>query len=239
MFIEDEGLIINIVKYADNKKIIKVFTANNGMRSFVIRFSKKNHNTAQIGSLINIQWRNNTKNLIFALHEQKQSAIHNIIQNYHGIILLNALIDILNTTIVEQNIHRDSLYKSIKQILNSNIDNDHDYYKQLVNYCNFEIILLKDSGYALSLDKCAVSGSTTGLKYISPKSGCAVTEKFGRPYKDKLFTYPVILQGIEADADNIKETLIMLRYFITKQILQPNNKQIPKNRLILEQLLAI
>jgi hypothetical protein len=50
----------------------------------------------------------------------------------------------------------------------------------------FEVLLLEELGFGLDLSKCAGTGVQTGLIYVSPKSGCAVSADAGAPYKDKL-----------------------------------------------------
>src|SRR3954471_1336183 len=46
----------------------------------------------------------------------------------------------------------------------------------LAELISWEAVLLADLGYGLDLSRCAVSGETAGLAYVSPKTGRAVTE---------------------------------------------------------------
>jgi hypothetical protein len=56
-------------------------------------------------------------------------------------------------------------------------------------------VLLEELGFGLDLTKCAGTGVQSGLIYVSPKSGCAVSADAGAPYKDKLLALPAFLTG--------------------------------------------
>ena len=42
-------------------------------------------------------------------------------------------------------------------------------------YVRFELLLLQELGFALDLDRCAVTGATDDLAYVSPRTGRAVS----------------------------------------------------------------
>ncbi|MEW4466629.1 DNA repair protein RecO [Parasphingorhabdus sp. JC815] len=58
----------------------------------------------------------------------------------------------------------------------------------------YELLLLSELGFGLSLDKCIVTGATDDLLYISPKSAAAVSNGAGRAYADKLLPLPPFLK---------------------------------------------
>ena len=71
-------------------------------------------------------------------------------------------------------------------------------------------------GFGLKLKKCAVTGSEDGLMYVSPKTGCAVIEDVGAPYREKLFMLPGFMfqDMIEDNIDEIKKGLSITGYFL-------------------------
>jgi len=46
--------------------------------------------------------------------------------------------------------------------------------------------MLAELGFGLDLENCAATGETTDLIYVSPKSGGAVSQRAGEPYRDRL-----------------------------------------------------
>ena len=62
-------------------------------------------------------------------------------------------------------------------------------------YLEWEISLLAEVGIALNFTKCVLTGSKDNLKYVSPKSGCAVSEEYNGDYLNKLLPLPNCLGG--------------------------------------------
>jgi DNA repair protein RecO (recombination protein O) len=80
------------------------------------------------------------------------------------------------------------LLNFIEDIMHNPVD------KIALKYVHFERILLEIMGFGLSLDYCVVTGDTTDLTYISPKSGRAVSTAAAQPYKHKLLPLPQCLK---------------------------------------------
>lgn len=61
-------------------------------------------------------------------------------------------------------------------------------------YVRWELGMLAELGFGLDLTRCAATGSTNDLVYVSPRSGRAVSAAAGEPYKDKLLALPAFLR---------------------------------------------
>lgn len=68
-------------------------------------------------------------------------------------------------------------------------------------YLRWELLLLDELGFGLSLDRCAVSGVREGLAYVSPKTGHAVTVEAAGEWALRLLPLPGILGGPERPDD--------------------------------------
>jgi DNA repair protein RecO (recombination protein O) len=62
-------------------------------------------------------------------------------------------------------------------------------------YLRWELRLLEDLGFGLDLGSCAVTGTTEGLVYVSPKSGRAVSAAGAGNWADRLLPLPQGLAG--------------------------------------------
>ncbi len=60
-------------------------------------------------------------------------------------------------------------------------------------YVRLELGLLQELGFGLDLAKCAATGSTDDLAYVSPRTGRAVSRAAAGPYKEKLLPLPGFL----------------------------------------------
>lgn len=57
----------------------------------------------------------------------------------------------------------------------------------------FELQMLAELGFGLDLTRCAATGETTDLVYVSPKSGRAVSRAAGEAWHDRLLPLPAFL----------------------------------------------
>lgn len=62
-------------------------------------------------------------------------------------------------------------------------------------YVRWEVGLLAELGFALDLERCAVTGGNDWLAYVSPRTGRAVSAVAGEAYRDKLLPLPAFLGG--------------------------------------------
>ncbi|MGP1355408.1 DNA repair protein RecO [Roseicyclus sp.] len=63
-------------------------------------------------------------------------------------------------------------------------------------YLGWEVALLSEMGFGLSLEHCAVTGSSQDLAYVSPRTGRAVSRAGAGEYADRLLPFPPCLAGM-------------------------------------------
>jgi DNA repair protein RecO (recombination protein O) len=79
----------------------------------------------------------------------------------------------------------------------------------------FELALLDELGFGLDLESCAVTGVTTDLTHVSPKSGRAVSRAAAEPYKDRLLPLPSFLAARgNASPDDIRAAFRLTGHFL-------------------------
>ena len=101
----------------------------------------------------------------------------------------------------------------------------------LETYVRFELVLLSELGFALDLGRCAVTGVTTGLAYVSPRTGRAVSVEAAGELAPRLLPLPGFLTGAgEADDVAIAQGLRLAGHFIGRHILEPMDKMMPVAR---------
>ena len=60
-------------------------------------------------------------------------------------------------------------------------------------FVRFEMGLLQELGFGFDLSRCAVTGATDNLVWVSPRTGRAVSADAGEPYRDRLLALPPFL----------------------------------------------
>ena len=107
----------------------------------------------------------------------------------------------------------------------------------------WELGLLDALGFGLTLDRCAATDRTledgADLVFVSPRSGTAVSQQAGMPYKDKMLPLPPFLIGMgEPVRGDVAAALRMTGHFIDERLLAPAGKALPEARRKLADRLA-
>ncbi len=98
----------------------------------------------------------------------------------------------------------------------------------------YELLLLSELGFGLSLDKCAVTGDVDDLVFISPKSAMAVSEGAGQIYKDKLLPLPPFLKESDVpDWDDIFNGLKVTGFFLKRHFFEDRRNDVMASRTVL------
>jgi DNA repair protein RecO (recombination protein O) len=112
-------------------------------------------------------------------------------------------------------------------------------------YVRWEQALLNELGFGLDLTKCAVTGSTRNLAYVSPNSGRSVSVEAAQPYKDRLLRLPSFMLPAPSrnerrgavTQDDIQAGLQLTGHFIEHRVLAPRDMVMPDIRAQLPSLL--
>lgn len=233
MNIKDIGVIIAKKPLKENTFIITVFTQNHGLYSGVIKeSSKKSKSIYQEGNLVDFFWQ-------ARLHEHIGLARCELIKAYSGLILydktklyaFNSIISLIKLSFQEREAH-SVFFAFLLEYINNLVQNF-----SFQDYISFELVMLAESGYELSLDKCAVSGKKQDLKYVSPKTGRALSQEIGEPYKDKLLALPKFLTSNSQiiTLEEKKQAFILTSYFFNRYFF--NNKDSDARRAFIDYIL--
>jgi DNA repair protein RecO (recombination protein O) len=106
-------------------------------------------------------------------------------------------------------------------------------------YVSWEVGLLDALGFGLDLRTCAATGTTENLRYVSPKSGRAVSAEAGEPYRERLLPLPAfLLQSVDfsVDAAEIADGLRLTGHFLFERVLAAHHRPLPSARLRLDAL---
>jgi DNA repair protein RecO (recombination protein O) len=85
----------------------------------------------------------------------------------------------------------------------------------------YEALLLGELGFGLDLAECAVTGATSGLAFVSPRSGRAVSRDGAGGYQDRLLPLPAFLSsGSPAEGwPDIMAGLRLTGHFLARDLL--------------------
>ncbi|NGM21903.1 DNA repair protein RecO [Roseomonas stagni] len=104
----------------------------------------------------------------------------------------------------------------------------------LPDLVRWEADLLAELGYGLDLARCAVTGGTEDLAFVSPRSGRAVSEPAAGEWRDRLLPLPRFLlgQGPSTAAD-WAAGLRLTGHFLARDVFGVQHKGLPAAREML------
>ena len=103
----------------------------------------------------------------------------------------------------------------------------------------WEADLLADLGYGLDLARCAITGSADGLRYVSPRTGRAVSDQAAGEWRDRLLPLPPFLlgQGPSSPAEWL-DGLRLTGHFLARDVFGTQHRPLPAARGMLADRLA-
>ena len=219
---QGEGILLDATKYGESSALINVFTLSLGRRVGLVRgaFKNKNKSVIQPGNQLFLTWNSRNEDSLGTFKvELIKSRYHKISEERIGLELFN-LICVLCSTFLPERVDFDGLYHQTIQC----IEGEYSIKEKLRKYVEWELQLLTSLGFGLDLAKCVVSGSKNDLKFVSPKSGCAVSSKSSVGWENKLLVLPEFLGNRESvkslSIADLENGFKLTEYFIKKN-LQP------------------
>ncbi len=211
---EDDGIIISSRQHGERSAVVTVFTREHGRHAGVLRSASSQQNRAllQSGTKVRAVWK---ARLTDQLGEWRLEAVDHIYSAFlddpQKLLALEMLSQYALAFLPERHAY-PSYYQDLLLFLNQlKGEGWHPHYVTL------ELKLLKELGFALTLQECVVTKAKVGLAYVSPKTGCAVTTEVGLPHKDKLLKLPAFLVRQENPSpSDIQMGLDLTGYFLKK-----------------------
>ena len=225
----DEGYIINIKKHKESSLILTVLTREHGKLIGYANhcLSKKSLPVFQLGNLVKLDaYARLEENMLSFRVELISPTAVNFITNAKKLSALSSFCALCNSCLPEKEpLERFYYYvDSFIQLVNE--DN------WITHYSYFEFYLIHHLGVGLDLAECAATGTNENLRYVSPKTGKAVSFDAGQPYKDKLFLFPqfILSKNYYPQVFEMKDLLRMTGFFLNKNFFQTHNLKFPESR---------
>lgn len=234
---QDDGIIIRTRPYSDRQLITTLITRQHGKHAGILRMgAKKNGNPYQIGTFVQAHWHARLAEHLglFRLDVSAVMAAH-FLHDPLRLQLLQCASTLIDEALPEHDPHA-LVFECFSHFIHKLAEPD-----ALKNYVSFELKLLEYLGFGLNLTCCAATGETGDLAFISPKSGHAVSQSAGAPYRKQLFKLPLFFMSplSQSDDQDIHHGLTITGYFLEKHLFHPHQKQLPSCRHRLKQTATV
>jgi DNA repair protein RecO (recombination protein O) len=223
----DEAIVLSVRPYSDHMLRVMLMTAHNGRHAGMVRLSRRQGGAWLPGTRVHARWRARLAEHLGSL--TLESLAQDAALVFHRRAPFSALVSAceLVAACVPEREPNPQIYSDLLTLIASIQTPEWPKF-----YALFELNLLQHLGFRLELSRCAATGTTENLRYISPRSGQVVSDLAGHPYADRLFKLPAFFIDVSApaSAEDLLEAMKITGYFLEKRVLSPLGCTLPSMR---------
>jgi DNA repair protein RecO (recombination protein O) len=226
----EEGIVVGARRHGETGIILEAMTAEHGRHLGLVKGgrSRRLRPVLQPGNTLQLTWRARLHEhlgnfRVEPLKERSAGLMHSGVGAF-GLALAGAHLRLLP----ERDPH-PRLYDALAVLLDC-LDRPPLAAELMVR---FELLLLDELGFGLDLERCAATGGSDELVYVSPRSGRAVSREAGLPHAPKLLALPEFLlgqAGAEIDRAALQEGFRLTGYFLERHVHEPRGQRLPDVR---------
>jgi DNA repair protein RecO (recombination protein O) len=228
---QDEALVTGIKRHGETSVILEVMTAEHGRHLGLVKGgrSRRMQPLLQVGNSARVVWRARLdEHLGLFMVEPTVLRTQMLLASEEALHAMSHVAALLRL-LAERDPHK-RLYEAASRIADR-LASPEQLAELLVA---FEATLLAETGFGLDLGSCAATGTTENLVYVSPRTGRAVSQAAGEPYKAKLLPLPAFLLGPTdragpAPAD-LSAGFSLTEFFLARDLFGPRGEALPAAR---------
>lgn len=216
----DTGFVLSARRHGESDLIIACLTRAHGRHLGLTKggAGRKNRPIFEIGNLLSLHWRARlSEQLGYFQAELLDANIAHLIDDPNRLSALSAAVAVIDATLPEREPHQD-VYDDFAVLVQGLVAAVPDWASL---YLRWELKLLADLGFGLNLSRCAVTGLTHDLAFVSPKTGRAVSREGAGRYAERLLPLPAFLvqANLAADPTALTQGLRLTGHFIHAHLL--------------------
>ena len=225
------GIVLAVRRHGENAVVAHALTRDHGRHAGLVHGGqgRKGRTVYQVGNTVQLTWR-------ARLEDQLGTYAGELLEGHAARILedplrlgcLASAAAMAESALPEREPHADA-YDGLTALLDAL---DHDGVWRAA-YARWEFNLLAELGFGLDLSRCAATGVTSDLVYVSPKSGQAVSRAAGEPHRKRMLPLPEFLVDAGAAAPGpgaILDALRLTGFFWEQRVFQPHGRTLPAAR---------
>ena len=213
---QDEGMLLFMRPHGESSAIIEMFTAGHGRHSGVVRggASRRMTPVLQPGAQLSLVWRARLDDHIGTFTVEPLRSRSALLSDRLGLAALGSICALVRAALPEREPH-PRLWAATMYLCDALLAGP----GWQTAYLQWEVLLLEEIGFGLDLSECAVTGSTTDLAYVSPRTGRAVSRNGAGDWADRLLPLPACLLGdAPAMPAEILAGLAITGHFLTREV---------------------
>lgn len=229
---DEPAIVLDARPYGEGDAIATVMTVRHGAHRGLARGGTARGRTAtwQPGNLVQVRW-------VARLPEQLGSFSAELVHPAAALAMddplvlsmLTATCAVAEGALPEREPH-PRVFEGLLHLVAHLSQGD----RLLNDLVQWETVVLAELGYGLDLTSCAVTGETAGLRFVSPKTGRAVTAAGAGVWTSRLLPLPSFLVGgNEAGPADWRDGLRLTGHFLERDAFGHQHRPLPLARRML------
>ena len=236
----DDGIVLSARKHGESSAIAQLLTKRRGRHAGLVRggIGRKMRGVLQPGNQVIGTWRARlAEHLGTFTIEPTCARAAGFLSDSGRLAGLSSACAVAEVVLPEREPHLGA-YEGLLALLDG-IEHSESW---PLMYVQWEAGLLAELGFGLDLSSCARTGAETGLGYVSPRSGRAVSESGAGTYRNRLLRLPAFLvahgRGVGESTPTvpddlqgaISDGLALTGFFLEQHVLTDRNPALPPAR---------
>jgi DNA repair protein RecO (recombination protein O) len=188
---QDDGILLTTRPQGESSALVEVLTARHGRHLGVVRGGQSRRMAGVLipGTQLALHWQARLADQLGTFKAEPMGSRAAVMADPGKLMAMNAAIALLHHALPERD-PCPGLYAQSFALFET-LAGAGDW---LSAYVTWELALLAETGFGLDLTRCAVSGSTEDLAYVSPRTGRAVSRVAAGDWAPRLLPLPRMLR---------------------------------------------
>ena len=228
------GIVIGTAPIGEGDAVLAVLTEDHGLHRGLVRgaASRRNRAAWEIGNVVGLTWRARLADQLGTFTGEPVGTPYAAVadQPLHLAILASSCA-VARRSLPERSACPDVFAGLLLLLARLGVGQP----APLALLVRWEVTLLAELGFGLSLDRCGVNGSTRDLPYVSPRTGRAVSRSAAVGWEERLLRLPAFLTEGAADvvprSRELSDGLALTGHFLSREVFEARNLDLPASRL--------
>jgi len=233
---QDDAIVLGSKPFGEGKLVAEVFARAHGRFGGVVHGGRRAAPALQPGNVVHAGWKARLAEQLgfFQPLELTQPHAGRVLDDAVALAAIASSIALVRGATAERQAY-PALYDALAIVLGALPEAE--LWPAL--YARFELGLLAQVGYGLDLTRCALTGVTEDLAFVSPKTGRAASAAAGAPFAGKLLRLPPFLTAPDAplESGDVADSLALSGFFLERRVYDYRGENMPdQRRRLIEQL---
>jgi DNA repair protein RecO (recombination protein O) len=221
MDIEAPALVIGVLPHGEHGAVVRFLTHDHGLVAGYVRGgrSRRLRPVLGLGNSVALQLHARLDSQLGSATVELGSSRAGLALDALGAASLEWLTG-LTATLLTEGVPHPPLYSVLDGLLEA-MTLGVEPARAMAGVARYELLLMAELGFGPDLSNCVVTGATTDLAYVSPKSSHAVSRGAGLPYAARLLPLPALLLGADDTPswDDVAAALHTTGHFLERDML--------------------